>query len=457
MTKKKGRNQKIQRAEVEKKGRILASSHLTVPTSTSPREIDRRDRITTPWVLFYRDSLNAFPNNLADQILKSGTNSGIINSKRTLTVGDGLRYTKDGEDFQLTGDDLDFVESINPQDDSLEELYNDVAFDFIGWGASYVRGIRDTENNIHLDHIDVTKVRLSPRNAEGIIETAFISPDWVRIGNKRSADKEQKRRMATIPIFDASKKQKEFIFILKRNFPGLDYYGVPDYMGAVLSGWVDINYRIGRFNIDDLDNGLMPSALIQFFGEPPEGMSPKQYIQAMKDNFTGQGKNGKMLFQFLEESGQAANVQLFEGVKQGHFEILDKMADQSLVTAHGWYRSLTGLAEPGSLGSNQQILNEFDLAMNMKVIPDYRRPINRFFNRMLKIAEKDFQVAVINLEPLSLSNRIDANKCLTVDEGREILGRPPHKDKEIGKQLIDLEDREDDDATTSNGSRRGNN
>lgn len=438
-----------QKAIPKKKFKILASAHTAEITGKPPKEVDRKDRIRTKWVEFYKKSENVFPNDLADKILKSGTNSGIINSKKTLTVGDGLKFMRDGEDVDLSKDEKKYVDEINNRGWSLEEAYDNTAYSWIAFGAAHIRGVR-FEGGINYFPEDPTQIRVSPFNEKNFIETAFISPDWQKIRSSTSPDSEQKKRMRVLPMFDGTDKQPEFIIRITRDFPGLDYYGLPDYIAAVISGWVDINYRIGKFNIDDLDNGLMPAALVQLIGDPPEGRKPKEYVESIRNNFMGEGKNGKTLFELLDSPEQAAIVTLFETVKEGHFQGLDKMADQALVTAHGWYRSLTGLAEPGALGNNQQLKNEFDYAMNMKVIPDYRRPLNRFWNKLLKMAGQDFQVGVVNLQPLSLASDIEVNKCLTVKEGREILGFPELDDEAKNNQLIDLEDREPNVTTPSN-------
>lgn len=448
---KKQRGKAKEKVVQKKKYKILASAHKTEITGNPPKETDLKKEQRTDWVLFYKKSENKFPNDLADKILKSGTNSGIINSKKTLTVGDGLKFMRDGEEIELDKKQLEFVGDINSRGWTLEEAYEKAAFSWIAFGTVNIRGVR-FEGGINYFHEDPTQVRVSPFNKKNLIETAFISPDWQSIKNSTSLESEQDERMRRIPMFDGSEKQEEFIIRITRDFPGLDYYGLPDYIAAVISGWVDINYRIGKFNIDDLDNGLMPSALIQLIGEPPEGQTAKEYVEFIRNTFTGEGKNGKMLIELLDSPEQAAKLQLFENVQEGHFEGLDKMADQALVTAHGWYRSLTGLSEPGALGNNQQLKNEFDYAMNMKVIPDYRRPLNRFFNKLLKMAGQDFQIGVVNLQPLSLASDIEVNKCLTVGEGRDILGFAPLEDDKKNDQLIDLEDREPNGLTTTSNN-----
>jgi hypothetical protein len=412
-----------------KKNRILASA---TSIGKAPQEKDRKDQIITDWVLYYGESNNIFPNDLAKKILKSGTNSGIINSKKTLTVGNGLKYTQDGEDYEPNDNENEYLEEINADGLSLEELYEKCALDWIAFGATYIEGVRK-DNQVFYFHKDITQIRVGlKKNGKQLV---YLSPDWEDIKNSRHLSGYQKERMKTIEMYDGTDTQKNFIIRITRDFPGLSYYGTPDYVAAVISGWVDINYRIGKFNI--------------MFGQEPEGMTAKEYVESIRDNFTGEGKNGKMIFQLLDSPEQAANIQILDRVQQGHFEILDGMADQQLITAHGWYRSLTGLAESGSLGNSQQIRNEFDLAMNMKVTPDYRRPLNRFFNKLLQLAGFDFQVGVRNLTPISLINDLDVNKCLTINEGRRLLGFD-EIEGERGEELIDLEDRED--VTTSNGN-----
>lgn len=416
----------------QKKGRILAHDVLNLAQPKTPVEKDRREDNPNNWVWWY--DTNKFPNDLAVRTMRSGTHSGIINSKHTLTIGEGLRYFQNEIEVE-SGREFDYLQEINANDESFEEVFEQNAFDFIFSGNAFIEGVRSGER-VNFYRKDLTTMR-SGKMVKGRIEDYYYSEDWPEIGTGRPL---KTTPVEVIPAYNGNKNQKRFILHLRNKYPSIKYYGVPDFMASILSGWVDINYRIGKHNIDKFDNGFMPSGIIQLFGDVPEGKTPEDYLSEVRAKFTGEGKNDKLYLQLLDDPELKANIELFDQIRDGDFEILDKMADQQLVTAHGWFRSLTGLAQQGQLGNTQQIRNEFEMAMNMKVKPGYRRPLLRFAKKMMKIANIDIDIDVINIDPISLTGDIEVNRVLTVDEGREVLGYP---ELEENQKLID------------NGSSRG--
>ena len=412
-------------------GKIRATGVVGLSQAPTPKEKDKKKDNRLDWVYYYAG--NTFPNDLALRTLRSGTHQGIVNSKHTLTVGEGLTFLQ-GE-REVTDS---YLEEINANDESFEEIADQIAYDYIFQANAYVEGVR-VGDRINYFRKDPVTIR-SGKMINGMIENYYYSEDWQTIKENRPASDE---KVEPIPNFDPKIKQKRFILHLKNHFPGLRYYGVPDYLASILSGWIDINYRIGKHNIDKFDNGFMPSGLIQFFGGLPEGQDPTDYINEIKAKFTGEGMNNKLLVQLLDDPELSANIQLFEQLRDGDFQILDKMADQQIITSHGWFRSLCGLAEPGQLGNTQQIRNEYELAMNMKVKPAYRKPLKRFFKKMLRIAGKDYDVNFINLDPISLSGDINKNSILTRNEGREVLGYEA-LEGERGEEIIEVKTQSDD-------------
>jgi phage portal protein BeeE len=236
-----------------------------------------------------------------------------------------------------------------------------------------------------------------------------------------------------LPAFEKGSREPNSILYVKEYTPEHRYYGLPDYVGAL--NWIDISYRIPKFNLDRFDNGFMPSAVVDLFGDAPEGMTAEQYIKdVVVPKFTGEGNNSKILFQMLDDETQKTNVQLFDNVKDGDFTVLQELADQNIISAHRWHPALSGIKSAGQLGNNQEIRNAFEIVKNT-VIRGYQMKLNKAFDMMLEEAGfGDIKVSVHTKSPVSFIGDIDINSVLTTNEKREMLGLPPLEENEQTEQ-----------------------
>jgi len=183
-------------------------------------------------------------------------------------------------------------------------------------------------------------------------------------------------------------------------------------------------------------NGFFPSAAIDIFGKAPDNMSDQQYVDKIKDSFTDEGNNHKMFIQLLDDPSQATKITEFSTVREGQFEELQRLATQSIISGHRWFASLSGLQTAGQLGSNQQIRNEYNIALKGLVIPQFQKPLLRMFNDLVKIAGFDYELGVMNVAPVGIEDKIEPKEVLTTDEQRALLGYEPLEE--------DLEDGSDD-------------
>ncbi len=194
-----------------------------------------------------------------------------------------------------------------------------------------------------------------------------------------------------------------------------------------------------KYNIDKFDNGFFPSALIQAFGEVPDGLNAQQYVEKIKETFTGESDNSKMIIELLDSPEQAANIHEFEREKDGEFTNLSALATDAIVTAHRITPSLAGLETVGKLGSNQQIKNEYDKFMNSVIIPDFQEPLLRVLNRIIKRETiwGNIEVCILNVAPVGNSDRIDVNAITTINEARLMMGMQPfEEDDERGELFV---------------------
>jgi len=365
------------------KNRIQASS-AGVPITTRELIREKPERISNEYVSFFDTSSNVYINDLARRSRRSSTHSAILSSKLAYTVGTDFVYESD-----LKPNEQSWVDDINAKGQSLRDVFSLLSKDYITFGNAWIQSVK-VQGRTNYYHIDATKVRIK-KDRSAIIVSESLNP-----------------------------KKSTHAIQLMRHSPEYNFYGLPDYIGAL--NWIDVEYRIPKFNLDRFDNGFFPSALIQMFGAPPEGITAKQYVKSMVANFTGEANNSKIVAEMLDSPEQAAKITTFE------FEKLAEMAKVNIISAHRIPPVLAMIETAGKLGGNQQISESHNLFMNSVITPDFQEPLLRFFNKLIELAGFNFIVGINQLNSLTLVDKINPSDVLTVDEQRELLGYEPTKE-----------------------------
>jgi hypothetical protein len=385
----------------------MAVTDATVTKEKTPDVVKQTD-----WHLFFRGSDNIFINDLALRAKRSPTHGAILQSKATYTAGQGFQYLQNDEIIEPDQKLLDYTAEVNSNGDSLHWLFGKVAYDYIYSGNAYIEVVRGKEFT-SLFYKDSTKIRVSN-------DKAYISAFWRDIKNEQTTDK--RKPIESVDLWDGNveTKQKRFIIHIKNHVPEYDFYGLPEHLPVLK--WADIEYKMVQFNLDMLKNGFFPSVAIDIVGTPPEGMTGQQYVEEIRDKLTDEGNNHKMFIQLVDDVAQATNITEFSSVKDGQMMELSGLAVDNIIAGHRWFPSLAGLAISGSLGSNQQIRNEYNIALKGVIIPQFQKPLERVFNNILKMVGFDVKVEVINVAPVGIEDRIEPKEVMTVNEQRELLG-----------------------------------
>ena len=174
-------------------------------------------------------------------------------------------------------------------------------------------------------------------------------------------------------------------------------------------------------------------------------MTEQKYVESIKDSFTDEGNNHKMIIQMLDSADQATQITEFSTNREGELLELQNLATQTIIAGHRWFASLAGISQAGSLGSNQQIRNEYNIALKGVIIPQFQTPLLALFNDLLKIAGFDnVELGILNVAPVGIEDKIEPKEVLTVNEQRELLGYEPLEEDE--------QDNTDDDGNGSEES-----
>jgi hypothetical protein len=406
----------------------------TVITPANPKRDNERIALDqAKWVKFYRDN-NMYVNDLALRAKRSGTHGAILNDKLTFASGDSLTFSKGGEIIPF--DKLDnkikaYIESVNKFDDSLHEIIISILRGYIFSGNGYCQ-VAESNGMVFFFKQDFTKPRISKNQDEW-----YLSSFWRDIKSSDTWDNRQ-YPVETIPSFIKSNTTKKARLVhIKADTEESDYYGLPDHIGALK--WADIEYRIPTYNISKFDNGFMASGILSMFGESPKGMTEQEYVEKIRDKFTGEDKEQKVIVELLDSPDQAAKWNEFSKDKDGEFQGLQDLAVQNIVTAHRWDGTLLGISNSGAsikASDAAQQRTAFERIYNT-VIKGYQKPVLKTVNNLLKRMPmfKDIEVGIATPTPVSFFGDLDINNILTVNDGLEALGYDKRED-EFGKQII---------------------
>ena len=397
---------------------IKASSVKSDPITTPiiKKEKETNQDILQKWVPFFQDSDNIYVNDLAKRARRSSTHSSIINQKITFVKGKYFTFSIDGSPVMyddLPDDFKEWCKEVNPEGQSLYDVFCEWIQSYIITG-NYYPHVKKSGDYTALYSEDATTVRKSKDT-----KRAYLSNFWRDIGLSNTPSAEYP--VNELEFYDGT-NQKEFLIHGMRKYPEFNYYGLPDYVGAL--DWIDIEYRMSKYNIDKFDNGFFPSVLIQMFGEVPDGMNAQQYVDKIKDKFTGEANNDKFLVELLDSPEQAASIKEFERERDGEFLELSQLTTKAIITAHRITPSLAGIETGGKLGSNQQIKDEYDKFMNSVVIPDFQEPLLKVLNKIISRDTRygNIEIGILNVAPVGNSSRVDINGVVTINEARKMLG-----------------------------------
>jgi len=394
-------------------------------------------------------------------ITNSPTAQSICNKVAAYTIGEGFYLKKertilgDKSTQEITDAQKTILWRIlkrkNSDGDCLLDVCTKSAYDYQAVGNTFVR--LDLINNITFaTHQNVNFVR--PFRSTDLKTRFFgVSTDWAILpfetsARDRARGNEIIATIADIPVYphfsdlleeiadsefgigvdlsDFYGFDKSSMIHVKRYAPLMYQWGLPSWVSA--KHWVELEYRIPKFNVSRFRNGLTSSGLLQLFGDLTD--SEKDiYQKAFTEKMTNTGNDFKVMLQILENPELKANWMPFENTYTGYFMELATLAKEMIATSFEIPLSLVQ-ATAGQMGNNQQLRSEFEVLYRTKIYAIQEALLSGIVQPYLNvIAEnegiewlKDIELGFTNIIPVSFSGDLDLNALVTKDEGREILG-----------------------------------
>lgn len=337
---------------------------------------------------FWRFGLdNLFPSAVAALNRRATVHRGILQSKTRYIAGKGI--TCDQKERGL----VDWITRCNAHGETLQAVLKKAITDAQALGNAYLEIVTDARRSfMNLYHQDATKCRLSKDK-----KSIFLHHDW-----SKATGKVGRKQVAIFPEFDDQQNTGYLhsIIHIKHYEPEFENYGI---MGWVAGLSVSaIAYKTDKWNISRLDNSFNSSGVLVVSGEFETPQDYEDFKDEFETEFIGEGKQGKILL-MTQQPGATADAGTryipLSTNAEGDWRELHIQSTDDLVIAHGWFRSLSGIADNTGFDT-KRILNEYEVALNTVIIDEQETMLSNVRKALSAVLRVDGStLAFINRPP----------------------------------------------------------
>lgn len=362
--------------------------HIVQLGSYSKPEV--KEYYNEDWVSYGYD--NDYFNYLIDRYNGSPTNNAAINGISEMIYGRGLDAT-DSKDKKAEYEEMKELLNKNV----IKRITHD--YKMMGQAALQVIYTKDRSKIAKVAHIPVETLRAEKCNSKGEIEGYFYHSDWSKY---RSSDK-----LTRIPAFGTSKQSIEILYI-KPYRAGYKYYSPVDYQGGLQ--YAELEEEIANYHINNIQNGLSPSMLINFNNGTPDAEQRDAIETSIMNKFSGSSNAGRFILAFNDSKELAATiepVQLSDAHQQYQF-LSDESMRKVMVSHRIVSPMLVGIKDNTGLGNNAEELQTASVLMDNTVIRPMQVTILDELEKILEYNGINLDIYFKTLQPLEFTDLTNA-------------------------------------------------
>ena len=334
---------------------------------------------------------NAFPEQLIELYNNSSIHNTCVNAIVDGIVGEGLVAEPD---FVL--------EKANGDDESWNDIFKKVAKDYKLYGGFALEVIWNKARTkvAEVYHIDYSYLRAKEKNHRGQIPGYYISDEWAE--NFRYAQKSVED-LPYLPVYNPRNAEIEpsQIYVYNPYRPGMKYYPLPDYVGALRV--IDLDTEVDNFHINNIKNGLAPSLSITTFTGADE--EEREAIERMLQlQYAGSNNAGSLMYIDVDSPENAPVITpIPQNGADGYYTSVNDLVMQKILTAHRITSPMIlGIKTAGQLGGRDEVIDAYLLLVNTVIRP-YQQDILSVLETLLeaKYPEMDITLGVQQLKLFS--------------------------------------------------------
>ena len=356
---------------------------INLSSYTTPKIIEYR---TKEWIAYGED--NDYFKYLIDRYNGSPTNNAVINAISAMIYGKGLDATDSNKKPEQYAQMISLLNN---------ECVRKLCYDLKLMGQCSIQIIysKDRKKIAQIEHFPVETLRAEKCNDDGDIEAYYYFSDWA---NYKSTSKAKR-----IPAFNQSKEAIEILYI-KPYKAGFYYYSPVDYQGGLQ--YTQLEEEIGNFHLNNIENGMSPSMLINFNNGVPNEEEREMIEQRIYQKWTGSSNSGKFILSFNDNAETAANiepVQLSDAHQQ--YQFLSEESTKKILVSHRVVSPmLLGIKDQTGLGNNADELKTASTLMDNTVIRPFQHLLIDAFDQILAYNKISLKLYFKTLQPLEFTD-----------------------------------------------------
>ena len=340
----------------------------------------------------------------------SPTNNAAINGIAEMIYGKGLEAT----DSSSTEAEIKEMKTLLRKD-----VIKKISYDYkmMGQAALQVIYSKDRSKIVQVEHMPIETLRAEKANKEGEIAAYYYSSDWSEV---KSNSKPQR-----ISAFGKSKDGIEILYIRPYR-AGFYYYSPVDYQGGLQ--YAELEEEIANYHINNIQNGLQPSMLINFNNGVPDKEQRDEIERAIYSKFSGSSNAGKFILAFNDSKELSASIEpvILNDAHQQYQFLSDESMKKVMVSHTG-------------LGNNAEELQTASLLMDNTVIRPMQVTILDELEKILEYNNINLDIYFKTLQPLEFT---DLTNAITDAEVEKETGVKSDAGQAVEEEEIEIETEE---------------
>ena len=334
---------------------------------------------------------NSFPEQLIELYNNSSIHNTCVNAIVDGIVGEGLVAEPDY-----------VLERANRDGETWNNIFKKVAQDYKLYGGFSLEVIWNKARTAIAEvyHIDYSFLRAKEKDYRGKIPGYYISDEWAteyRYTGKSVKD------LPFLPVYNEHTNETEprQVYVYNPYRPGMKYYPLPDYVGALRV--IDLDTEVDNFHINNIKNGLAPSLSITTFTNADE--EEREAIERMlQTQYAGSNNAGSLMYMDVDSPENAPIITpIPQNGADDYYYNVNEMVVQKILTAHRITSPMIlGIKTPGQLGGRDEVIDAYLLLVNTVIRP-YQQDILYCFETLLNAMFPEEEIT-LGIQQLKLFN-----------------------------------------------------